>query len=442
MCPACAMRLALELDSDATLEGEPSEIEREGLPAAGDQIDRYRLLEVIGEGGMGMVFRAEQREPVAREVAIKFIKWGMDTRQVVARFEVERQALALMDHSNIARVFDGGATDAGRPYFVMEYVRGIPITAFCDKQQLSTADRIDLFCSVCDGVQHAHQKGLIHRDLKPSNILVKFSEGAAVPKVIDFGVAKATGLRLTEKTVYTRLGQPIGTPAYMSPEQAEGSGLDVDTRTDVYSLGALLYEILVGVSPLASSGEKQASNQEILSRIGKADPVLPSSRLSEITSQGSRSLSDSAKYRGTDLKTLKSQLRGDLDWIVMKALDRDRTRRYDSPSDLKADLERHLRHEPVLASPPTVRYRAGKFVRRHRTAVTAAALLFAVLAVGVVGTAAGLVRARKAEAVAASEARKATVINTFLEDVLGFARSVQQIGRGSDGAPGSRRGRG
>ena len=391
------------------------------MPRAGEAIGRYRLLEEIGRGGMGSVFRAEEREPIRREVAIKFIKWGMDTAQVVARFEAERQALALMDHETIARVLDGGSTHAGRPYFVMEYVRGVPITAFCDRHRLSTEERLNLFMRVCDGVQHAHQKGVIHRDLKPSNVLVSHrdtqegrdSAERGVPKIIDFGVAKATGGQLSANTFFTRIGQPVGTPAYMSPEQARGD-VDIDTRTDVYALGALLYELLVGVAPLDSDQKTPQSQEEIFSRIEDGDMRRPSHRIRT----GDESSESSAKARRTDARELQGRLQGDLDWIVLKALARDRAHRYPSASELRADIERHLADQPVLAGPPSVAYRLGKFARRHRAAVVAA--LFGGIAVilGLMGLIFGLVRAQTAEANTAREARKTAAINEFLQDVL------------------------
>jgi tetratricopeptide (TPR) repeat protein len=340
-------------------------------------IGPYHLLEKIGEGGMGEVWVAEQHRPLHRRVALKLIKAGMDTRQVIARFETERQALAMMDHPAIAKVFDAGETADGRPYFVMEYVQGIPITSYCDKNRLTTAERLDLFRHICEGVQHAHQKAIIHRDLKPSNILVALQDGVPVPKIIDFGVAKATARSLTEQTMYTELGMLVGTPEYMSPEQAEMTGENVDTRTDVYSLGAILYELLVGALPFDPKELRKAGYDEIRRRIREVDPPKPSTKLSTM---GEASTAQ-AQNRRTDRPALIRQIRGDLDWITMKALEKDRTRRYGSPSDLAADVDRYLHHQPIVARPPSTVYRARKFVRRHTFGVgvtgTVAVLLVA-----------------------------------------------------------------
>jgi eukaryotic-like serine/threonine-protein kinase len=337
---------------------------------AREVIGPYRLLRKIGEGGMGEVWLAEQGEPIRREVALKVIKAGMDTRQVIARFEAERQALALMDHPCIAKVYDAGETPRHLPYFAMEYVPGEAITTYCDRHRLSMQDRLRLFTQVCDGVQHAHQKGVIHRDLKPSNVLVTIVGDRPVVKIIDFGVAKATAQRLTEKTLFTELGVLIGTPEYMSPEQAEMTGLDVDTRTDVYALGVMLYELLTGALPFDSRELRQAGFEEIRRLIREVDPPRPSTR---VRSLGERS-TEAATRRGTEPRRLISRLRGDLDWIVMKALEKDRTRRYGSPADMAGDVERHLNHQPVVAGPPGASYRAGKFVRRHRFGVAVAAV--------------------------------------------------------------------
>jgi non-specific serine/threonine protein kinase/serine/threonine-protein kinase len=341
-----------------------------GAPGAtGAVIGPYRLLEKIGEGGMAEVWRGEQTTPVHRTVAIKLIKAGMETKAMIARFESERQALALMDHPAIARVFDAGATAEGRPYFVMEYVPGMPITDYCDKYRLSTRERLELFMQVCEGVQHAHQKAIIHRDLKPSNVLISVQDGKPAIKIIDFGVAKALAQRLTEKTMFTEMGMLVGTPEYMSPEQAEMTGHNVDTRTDVYSLGLILYELLVGALPFDSKELRKAGFAEILRRIREEDPPRPSTRFRTLGD----GLAASARNRKTEPGMLTRQLQVDLDWISMKALEKDQTRRYGSPSDLAAEIGRYLRDEPVLASPPSVAYRAGKFVRRHRTGVGVAA---------------------------------------------------------------------
>jgi len=305
---------------------------------------------------------AEQVEPVQRRVAIKIIKAGMDTRQVLARFEAERQALAMMEHPNIARVFDGGATDTGRPYFVMELVKGIPITTYCDANKLATRDRLALFIQVCQAVQHAHQKGVIHRDLKPSNILVTEQDGAPVPKVIDFGVAKATQARLTERTLFTGLHQMIGTPAYMSPEQAGLGALDLDTRSDIYALGVLLYELLTGRTPFTKEEFAKAGLDEVFRLIREQDPPKPSTRLSTLTRE---EITTIATQRQSEPARLNKLIRGELDWIVMKAMEKDRIRRYESASSFAQDIERYLSNEAVLACPPSVAYLFQKLLRRH-----------------------------------------------------------------------------
>jgi serine/threonine protein kinase/WD40 repeat protein len=350
----------------------------------GTRIGHYKLLEQIGEGGFGVVWMAEQEEPVRRRVALKIIKLGMDTREVVARFEAERQALAMMEHPNIASVFDGGATDTGRPYFVMELVKGVPITDYCDANHLSTRERLELFMQVCHAVQHAHQKGVIHRDLKPSNILVTVKDDRPVPKVIDFGVAKATQARLTEKTVFTRFHQWIGTPAYMSPEQAGLGSLDVDTRSDIYSLGVLLYELLTGRTPFDTQKLLAAGYDEVMRTIREQDPPKPSARLSTLAKE---ELGAVAARRGAEPAKLGRLVRGDLDWIVMKALEKDRTRRYETANGLALDLERHLGSEPIAAAAPNTFYLVRKYVRRHRTGlVTSASLLLLLLAGTVLST--------------------------------------------------------
>jgi serine/threonine protein kinase/tetratricopeptide (TPR) repeat protein len=344
----------------------------------GTVLGPYKLLEEIGEGGFGVVYLAEQQEPICRKVALKVVKPGMDSRQVLARFESERQALALMDHPHIARVLDAGATASGRPYFVMELVRGGPITAFCDKHRLATEDRLKLFRDVCHAIQHAHHKGVIHRDIKPSNVLVTRHDGAPVVKVIDFGIAKAMGQKLTDRTLYTARGQMIGTPEYMSPEQAELSGLDIDTRSDVYALGVLLYELLTGTTPLAGKGLSEASYIELQRLIREEEAPRPSTRLS--------SLRDAATVlagnRGTDARRLAQILAGDLDWAVMKALEKDRNRRYDTPQSFADDIERYLRREPIVARPPSTVYKLKKFTQRHRAAVLAGMAVVAALLIG------------------------------------------------------------
>jgi WD40 repeat protein/serine/threonine protein kinase len=343
-------------------------------------VGRYKLLERIGEGGFGVVYMAEQQLPVRRKVALKVIKPGIDTRQVIARFEAERQALALMDHENIAKVLDAGATDSGRPYFVMELVHGVPITEFCDKNQLPARERLKLFVDVCRAVQHAHTKGIIHRDIKPTNVLVTLHEGVPVPKVIDFGVAKATGQQLTDKTLFTNFAQMIGTPLYMSPEQAEMTGIDVDTRSDVYSLGVLLYELLTGTTPLDNERLKRAAFDELRRIIREEEPPRPSVRLGTLGEQAQRSIS---AQRGSDRKQLGRLVRGELDWIVMKAMEKERARRYETASALAADVERYLRDEPVEACPPSAWYRFRKFARRRKAmlvAVSGVVLLMLVMA--------------------------------------------------------------
>ncbi len=345
----------------------------------GTVIGRYKLLEKIGEGGCGVVYMAEQHEPVRRRVALKVLKLGMDTRQVIARFDAERQALALMDHPYIAKVLDAGATETGRPYFVMELVRGLRITDFCDQNSLSTRDRLDLFGQVCRAVQHAHQKGIIHRDLKPANILVTMHDGVPLPKVIDFGIAKATQGRLTDQTLFTAFEQFIGTPAYMSPEQAEISGTDIDTRSDIYSLGVLLYELLTGKTPFDSKELVEAGLDQMRRMIREKEPARPSTRLSTMLAAD---LTAIAQRRQTEPPKLLSVVRGDLDWIVMKCLEKDRTRRYETANGLAMDLQRHLNNEPVVACPPSKLYRFKKSVNRNKLAYTAAAAVMVTLMTG------------------------------------------------------------
>ncbi|MCI0537425.1 MAG: serine/threonine protein kinase [Verrucomicrobiales bacterium] len=371
----------------------PSATDQLGDGAVRETIGCYKLRERLGEGGCGVVYVAEQSEPVRRRVALKLIKPGMDSKQVIARFEAERQGLAMMDHPNIARVLDGGATETGRPYFVMELVRGIKITDYCDQTHLSTRKRIELFIHVCRAVQHAHQKGIIHRDLKPSNILVTLHDGVPVPKVIDFGIAKATEGRLTDATVYTQLNQLIGTPAYMSPEQAEMSGLDIDTRSDIYSLGVLLYELLAGSTPF-DARELLASGLEAMRKtIREKEPVRPSTRLA--TLKGTEGTT-TAKHRSAEVPQLIHQLRGDLDWIVMKCLEKDRARRYETANGLAADLQRHLDNEPVVARPASTAYRLQKAWRRNMLAFSAVATIAVTLIIGVLVSTLQAVEARKA----------------------------------------------
>ncbi len=366
----------------------------------GDQIGRYTILRKIGDGGCGVVYLAEQKVPVRRHVALKVIKAGMDTREVIARFEAERQALAMMDHPDIARVFDAGATDTGRPYFVMEFVDGAPITKFCDEHRLPMAARLELFARVCLAMQHAHQKGIIHRDLKPSNILVALHDGVPTPKVIDFGIAKATQGRLTEHTLFTGVEQFIGTPAYMSPEQAELRDLDIDTRSDVYSLGVVLYEMLTGHPPYDPKSLVQAGVNEIRRIIREVDPPRPSTRLSTLTNADRATV---ARLRGSGSVQLTSVLRGDLDWIVMRCLEKDRDRRYSTAHELADDVRRHLNQEPVVARPPSAVYRTQKFVSRNRLACASAIAIAASLIIGTVVSVRQAVRATRAEHVAQVE---------------------------------------
>jgi len=381
---ASVERLLQAHDSQSLLDEPVLEYEPacDGLALSegpGTVIDRYKLLERVGEGGMAVVYMAEQERPIRRKVALKIIKLGMDTRQVIARFEAERQALALMDHPSIAKVFDAGATETGRPYFVMELVQGVSITDYCDRNSLGTKDRLRLFLQVCNAVQHAHQKGIIHRDLKPSNVMVTHHDGKPIPKVIDFGIAKAINQKLTEKTLFTRYAHLIGTPAYMSPEQAELSDLDIDTRTDIYSLGVLLYELLTGTTPFSEEELRKAGYVEMQRVIREQEPARPSTKLSTLGD----TLTDIAKHRNSTPDLLRKAIRGDLDWIAMKSLQKDRAQRYETANSLASDILRHLEHEPVLARGPSVAYRVERFLRRHRSQVVSAFALV-VLAAAVV----------------------------------------------------------
>jgi tRNA A-37 threonylcarbamoyl transferase component Bud32 len=392
--------------------------------AVGQTLGRYKLMERLGEGGCGVVYVAEQTVPVRRRVALKVIKLGMDTKAVVARFEAERQALAMMDHPNIAKVLDAGTTEVGRPYFVMELVRGIRITDYCDQNQLSTKERLELFIKICQAIQHAHQKGIIHRDIKPSNILVTLHDGVPVPKVIDFGIAKATEGRLTDATVYTQLHQFIGTPAYMSPEQAEMSGLDIDTRSDIYSLGVLLYELLAGSTPFDGQELMSQGIEAMRKTIREKEPVRPSTRFATLKGED---LTTAAKRRSADSAKLMHQLKGDLDWIVMKCLEKDRTRRYETANGLAADLKRHLSNEPIVARPPSTAYRFQKLVRRNQLAFAAAGAVTAALLLGIIVSTTQAIRAThaKREALAAQaeeskQRQQADAARGQAEGLVGF----------------------
>jgi serine/threonine protein kinase len=398
LCPICLLKIGMQAGEVPETAGAQTS---GAAAAAGSRvIGPYHLLQALGEGGMGLVYLAEQREPLVRRVALKLIKPGMDTREVLARFEAERQALALMDHPNIARVLDAGLGPGDRPYFVMEYVAGVPITDYCDRHRLPNDERLGIFVQVCAALQHAHQKGIIHRDLKPSNILVTLQDGKPVPKVIDFGIAKATRQGSVGHAAFTRLGMLIGTPEYISPEQAAASGLEVDTTTDIYSLGVVLYELLTGVLPFDGETLRRAGYAEMHRIIREQDPPKPSQRVTELGATAD----DVARQRQTTQPALGKQLRGDLDAIAMKAMEKDRTRRYPSASEFAADITRYLRGEAVVASPPSVSYRTRKFVRRHRLGVAAAAFSIAALVVGLALSTTFFIRSEAARARAQTEA--------------------------------------
>ncbi len=420
------------MDDDCALTAENAP--QTSHESTGSMVGPYKLLEQIAEGGMGTVWVAEQMRPVRRRVAIKLIKPGMDSKQVLSRFEAERQALALMDHPNIAKVLDGGMTAEGRPFFAMEYVKGVRITDYCDQAKLSLDERLSLFVQVCQAVQHAHQKGIIHRDLKPSNILVCLYDGNAVPKVIDFGLAKAMHQPLTERTLYTAHGLMLGTPLYMSPEQAEFNNLDIDTRTDVYSLGVLLYELITGTTPLERQRFEDAAWQEIVRLIKEEEPSRPSTKLS-----GSAFLPAIAAQRSLEPAQLRRAVRGELDWIVMKALEKERSRRYETANGLARDIDRYLRDEPVEACPPSTGYRFRKFARRNRAVMLTVSLISVAMLLGTVISTWQAVRATRAEALAeqrlvgetkarteretalkqaTAEAAKAKAISNLLQDAI------------------------
>ncbi|MGP1682803.1 MAG: protein kinase domain-containing protein, partial [Giesbergeria sp.] len=421
--PALRARIErlLALDSSENEIIDQSPIDR-GVLAAEEQpdavIDRYTLVRRIGEGGCGVVWLAEQTAPVRRTVALKIIRLGMNTAAVIQRFEAERQALAMMDHPDIARVFDAGATEAGRPFFVMEYVDGVPITTYCDEHQLGVAERLKLFNRACEAIQHAHQKGIIHRDVKPSNVLVAAppsASGEAMLKVIDFGIAKATEQRLTEATLVTQLGQFVGTPAYMSPEQSGSGGGDVDTRTDVYSLGVLLYELLAGAPPFEPKALVAAGLEAMWKQIREVDPPRPSTRLRTLSPEELRT---TATRRVIDPPKLIHRISGDLDWIVMRCLEKDRARRYATAAGLAADIARHLSDEPIEARPAGAGYRFAKLVRRNRLAFGAAAAVVLALIVGTAASTWQAVRANRAEEAARREAEIARAVNAFLQTDL------------------------
>ncbi|MCZ6675205.1 MAG: serine/threonine-protein kinase [Verrucomicrobia bacterium] len=405
---------------------------RDSLPSdemPGDRIGRYKLLERLGEGGWGVVWMAEQSEPIRRRVALKVLKLGMDTKEFVARFESERQALAMMDHPNIARVFDGGATELGRPYFVMELVRGIRISDYCDREQLNTRDRLQLFIKVCQAVNHAHQKGIIHRDLKPSNILVTVNDGEAVPKVIDFGIVKAAQLKLTDKTLFTHFHSFVGTPAYTSPEQMQMSSLDVDTRSDIYSLGVLLYELLSGKQPFDPTKLSELGIDAMRKLISEQDPPRPSVQVNSLN-QEDRTLF--AGHRGMEPEKFPKELKGDLDWIVMKCLEKNRSRRYETVNALAMDIERYLHHEAVLAGHPSKLYKIKKLIDRNRVAFGISVALVLSLLIGTATNAFLAIQAFRAEEHAQEEAQKTGEISEFIKGMFSYVDSLVELGQSQD----------
>ena len=420
------------LDDSPSGLGSALTFDRRITEKPGTVIGPYKLLQQIGEGGMGIVFMAEQTEPIQRKVALKVIKPGMDSRQVIARFEAERQALAMMDHVNIARVLDVGTTESGLPYFVMELVNGVPITKYCDDNNLTPRQRLELFVPVCQAIQHAHQKGIIHRDIKPSNVMITLYDGKPVPKVIDFGVAKATEHKLTERTLFTQYGTMVGTLEYMSPEQAEMSALGVDTRSDIYSLGVLLYELLTGTTPLSNKRMKEAAYAEILRMIKEEEPPKPSTRLSD----SGESLASISAQRHMEPAKLTKLVRGELDWIVMKTLEKDRSRRYETATGLAEDIGHYLADEPVQACPPSAGYRLKKFIRRNKSAALVGSAIVAALIVGLAVASLGLVQAR-CEAIRAdheaelahTQAVRSEHVARFLKEMLKGVGPSVALGR-------------